>query len=312
MSTSSAAPKELIVQCMVGARIPSMKAGTCTMYLYKNNKDNEEHLAFVYGNKIKSSSLNEVVPGESERDRIIRGASIIAAGHSSFADPLARVHSACFTGETMGSQRCDCADQLDEAMELCSESDHGVVVYLQQEGRGIGLREKLKAYNLIDQGHDTMMANILLGHPADARTYQIATKIFNDLGIKSIKILTNNPDKMLQLQETGIKISERVPMIPKSWREQQQHHNANPVSPSPSKDSSPSSPSSCCDNHEQDFNTTTISATTATKSTTTSGQKRSMSEVDNYIRTKVARMGHMLEIPKEVVSLKPLSTNPSV
>jgi len=133
--------------------------------------------------------------------------------------PLVRIHSECFTGETIGSQRCDCGEQLDEAFRLITMAGRGVVVYLRQEGRGIGLLEKMRAYNLQDLGHDTVTANLMLGHGADMRTYGIAGAILRDLGVANsgVRLLTNNPDKIRQIESEGVSVVERVAMVPRSW-----------------------------------------------------------------------------------------------
>ncbi|GAA5878821.1 hypothetical protein JCM3774_000975 [Rhodotorula dairenensis] len=133
--------------------------------------------------------------------------------------PLVRIHSECFTGETIGSQRCDCGEQLDEAFRLITLAGRGVIVYLRQEGRGIGLLEKMRAYNLQDLGHDTVTANLMLGHGADMRTYGVAGAILRDLGVAQdgVRLLTNNPDKIKQIEGEGVTVAERVPMVPRSW-----------------------------------------------------------------------------------------------
>jgi GTP cyclohydrolase II len=145
--------------------------------------------------------------------------------------PLVRIHSECYTGETAWSARCDCGEQLDEAARLMSlpststspTATGGVIVYLRQEGRGIGLSEKLKAYNLQDLGSDTVEANLLLRHPADARSYGLATSILVDLGCggeRGIRLLTNNPDKVRAVEGPGreIRVRERVAMVLLSWK----------------------------------------------------------------------------------------------
>ena len=150
--------------------------------------------------------------------------ALSAAAHSIYANrssaPLVRIHSECYTGETAWSARCDCGEQLDEAARLMALENNGVVVYLRQEGRGIGLGEKLKAYNLQDLGNDTVQANLLLRHPADARTYGLATAILQDLDQKDIRLLTNNPDKIAAVEGPNkeIRVVERVPMIPLAWK----------------------------------------------------------------------------------------------
>lgn len=205
---------------------------------------------------LRSKSLDEVWGSEeTDMERIVRGAYVGRLGpsfqvaskplarhsqphmHSNSADtlaPLVRIHSECFTGETIGSQRCDCGEQLDEAIRLISEAydtskprdpgaaqqklGRGVIVYLRQEGRGIGLLDKLMAYNLQDMGHDTVSANILLGHLPDARKYDIASAILKDLGVDECRLLTNNPEKMEALEAEGVRVAERVGMVPRVWK----------------------------------------------------------------------------------------------
>jgi GTP cyclohydrolase II len=212
------------------------------LHLYQNSEDNKEHLAIVFGNGIRSRSLDRVREGETEMDRLIRGAYTgrlypgrtssrlpevngkvgCQEGEPRKAAPLVRIHSECYTGETVWSARCDCGEQLDEAARLMSMpgSEGGVIIYLRQEGRGIGLGEKLKAYNLQDLGSDTVEANLLLRHPADARSYGLATAMLVDLGIKDIRLLTNNPDKVRAVEGPNreIVVKERVAMIPLAWR----------------------------------------------------------------------------------------------
>tara|TARA_B100000886_G_scaffold258840_1_gene183769 strand:- start:967 stop:1599 length:633 start_codon:yes stop_codon:yes gene_type:complete len=126
---------------------------------------------------------------------------------------LVRVHSECLTGDAFGSLRCDCGPQLNAAIRQIQEVGWGCIVYLRQEGRGIGLHAKIQAYNLQDKGADTVEANLLLGHPADARDYTIASKIIKAVGIQNVCLLTNNPDKVKQLSLNGTNVSERMPLI---------------------------------------------------------------------------------------------------
>lgn len=126
---------------------------------------------------------------------------------------LCRVHSECLTGDALGSAKCDCGQQYDEAMKRIAENGTGILLYMRQEGRGIGLVNKLKAYELQRQGLDTVEANIVLGFPEDLRKYDKAAEILNDMGIKSIKLMTNNPDKIQKLESCGINVAERVPII---------------------------------------------------------------------------------------------------
>lgn len=125
---------------------------------------------------------------------------------------LVRIHSSCVTGDIFGSLRCDCGAQLEKAMELISNNGCGIILYLFQEGRGIGLINKLKAYKLQEQGFDTVEANLKLGLPVDQRNYQVAAEILKSLGVKSIKLLTNNPDKVEDLEKRGVKVITRVPV----------------------------------------------------------------------------------------------------
>ena len=142
-----------------------------------------------------------------EHTAIIRGDIVGKEG------VVTRVHSECLTGDVMGSQRCDCRDQLLESLKIIENEKEGIVLYLRQEGRNIGLTEKIKAYALQDHGLDTIDANIHLGYQPDERDYGIAANILNNLQVKSIKLLTNNPDKIRQLSDAGITIVERLPLI---------------------------------------------------------------------------------------------------
>lgn len=232
------------VECIVRARIPTVAGTEMFLHLYTNDVDNKEHLAIVFGDNIRSKSLDAPRPGETENDRMVRGAYVgrLYPGRTSSGMPhgqaegseapvsqenrdipLVRIHSECYTGETAWSARCDCGEQLDEAarlMSLPSNKAGGIIIYLRQEGRGIGLGEKLKAYNLQDLGSDTVEANLLLRHPADARSYGLATAMLADLGQKDIKLLTNNPDKIRAVEGPNreIVVRERVEMVPLSWR----------------------------------------------------------------------------------------------
>ncbi len=129
-------------------------------------------------------------------------------------DPvLIRVHSECLTGDVFSSTRCDCGPQLHAALDAIVEKGWGALLYLRQEGRGIGLHAKIQAYHLQDQGADTLDANLMLGHPADARDYAIAANILADLGVEQVNLLTNNPEKVDQLTKHGIQVASRTPLI---------------------------------------------------------------------------------------------------
>ncbi|MBP50977.1 MAG: GTP cyclohydrolase II [Candidatus Thalassarchaeaceae archaeon] len=138
----------------------------------------------------------------------------LTLGEMQGPDPvLVRVHSECLTGDAFGSLRCDCGPQLDAAINMVQEVGWGCILYLRQEGRGIGLHAKIQAYNLQDKGADTVEANLLLGHPADARDYGVASDILSLIGIDSVCLLTNNPDKIGQLVSYGINVEERMPLV---------------------------------------------------------------------------------------------------
>lgn len=127
---------------------------------------------------------------------------------------LVRVHSECLTGDVFGSMRCDCGEQLDAAMAMINEAGAGAIVYLRgHEGRGIGLANKIRAYQLQDQGRDTVQANTDLGLPVDTRDYEAAAQILHHMGVESIRLITNNPSKMTKLKESGIRVVERIPVL---------------------------------------------------------------------------------------------------
>ncbi|ORY29497.1 GTP cyclohydrolase II-domain-containing protein [Naematelia encephala] len=260
---------------------------------------------------------------EEEGD-VLDGMEVVDESDESDILPLVRIHSECFTGETIGSMRCDCGEQLDEALRLIALSQpvpqtststfdalptpassrspspsatatsssqplvpgRGVVIYLRQEGRGIGLLEKIRAYNLQDLGHDTVTANLMLGHGADERKYNVAAEILRDLGLNDgIRLLTNNPEKVEGLAGEGIQISERVGMVPRDWK---CSHS------SPRRVAKDLQGVEAEEVEYEDWRTRRAGV-----GLIGAGAARGP-ELEKYLRTKVERMGHLIDIPDKI------------
>ncbi|WVR03932.1 GTP cyclohydrolase II [Kwoniella sp. DSM 27419] len=282
---------------------------------------------------VRGAYVGRLLPGgEGNKSRIIEEAAEgveedVMMGEEEWQEdddvkPLVRIHSECYTGETIGSMRCDCGEQLDEAMRLialpqslsrelqnhlharvAAQADtlateafptpassrpatpgtqrtvpgRGVVIYLRQEGRGIGLLEKIRAYNLQDLGHDTVTANLLLGHGADERKYDVAAEMLRDLSLASggIRLLTNNPEKVEGLAREGIKVVERVGMTPRDWKCSAQDDEGE-------------------EKEYEDWRTRRAGVGLI------GAGKAKGPELEKYLRTKVERMGHMIDLPRGV------------
>lgn len=184
--------KEQVIFCQSQALLPT-KYGDFEIYAYEHEVSGEHHIALVMG---------EVSEGEPV---------------------LCRIHSECLTGDVFGSKKCDCGQQLDAAMKSIADEGRGILIYMRQEGRGIDLVNKIRAYALQDQGHDTIEANLALGFPADLREYYECKQIFDDLGVSQLRLMTNNPLKVESMNKYGLDIVERIPLQMEAFTEDESY-----------------------------------------------------------------------------------------
>jgi GTP cyclohydrolase II len=175
-------PDKVCVRIVAAAQLPT-RFGAFQIVAFLNNRDQKDHVAIVHGDVV---------------------------GHS---DVPTRLHSECLTGDVMGSLRCDCRDQLEASLQRIAAEPRGVVLYMRQEGRGIGLANKVRAYALQDRGLDTVEANQALGFRDDERDYAVAAHMIRSLGLASVRLMTNNPGKVAQLEQYGVKVSSRIPHL---------------------------------------------------------------------------------------------------
>lgn len=190
-------------QFITSAKLPT-RHGEFDIHIFEN-EDGQEHVMLTVGLPVANQAdvLNQQGTALSQDRQTPKEAPI----------PLIRIHSECLTGDAFSSLKCDCGPQLNSAMQAIQEAGCGAILYLRQEGRGIGLTNKIRAYALQDQGHDTLDANLMLGLPADARVYDMCGPMLAHVGVDSVRLITNNPDKVAYLTEHGINVVERVPLL---------------------------------------------------------------------------------------------------
>ena len=194
-------------QFITSAKLPT-RHGEFDIHIFEND-DGQEHVMLTVGLSVVDQNidvataphLNDVASNQNDDTLAERPI------------PLIRIHSECLTGDAFSSLKCDCGPQLNTAMQAIQETGCGAILYLRQEGRGIGLTNKIRAYALQDQGHDTLDANLLLGLPADARIYDMCGPMLAHIGVDAVRLITNNPDKVAYLTEHGINVIERVPLL---------------------------------------------------------------------------------------------------
>ena len=186
-------------QFITSAKLPT-RHGEFDIHIFEND-EGQEHVMLTVGLPVVDQHMTDSSPSQTDATRAEK------------TIPLIRIHSECLTGDAFSSLKCDCGPQLNTAMQAIQEIGCGAILYLRQEGRGIGLTNKIRAYALQDQGHDTLDANLMLGLPADARIYDMCGPMLAHIGVDAVRLITNNPDKVAYLTEHGINVVERVPLL---------------------------------------------------------------------------------------------------
>ena len=186
-------------QFITSAKLPT-RHGEFDIHIFEND-DGQEHVMLTVGLSVVNQQA-EAAGSQQNNDPLAERPI-----------PLVRIHSECLTGDAFSSLKCDCGPQLNTAMQAIQETGCGAILYLRQEGRGIGLTNKIRAYALQDQGHDTLDANLMLGLPADARVYDMCSPMLAHVGVDAVRLITNNPHKVAYLTEHGIDVVERVPLV---------------------------------------------------------------------------------------------------
>jgi GTP cyclohydrolase II len=197
-------------QFITSATLPT-RHGEFDIHMFEN-QDGKEHVMLTVGLAVVDHGTLESTTLESTT---LESTTPNSEPHKQAEPqvPLVRIHSECLTGDAFSSLKCDCGPQLNAAMQAVQEAGCGAILYLRQEGRGIGLTNKIRAYALQDQGHDTLDANLMLGFPADARTYDMCSAMLAHVGVTEVRLITNNPDKVAYLTEHGIRVVELVPLL---------------------------------------------------------------------------------------------------
>lgn len=191
LETKNASPYKFISK----AKLPTAH-GEFDIHVFEND-EKQEHVMLTCGLPFNKNTNTPVAQKNQAEQK----------------PPLVRIHSECLTGDAFSSLKCDCGPQLNATMKAIQAEGCGAILYLRQEGRGIGLTNKIRAYALQDQGHDTLDANLMLGLPADARTYEMCKPMLDHVGITKLRLLTNNPDKLSYLEDLGFEVVERIPLV---------------------------------------------------------------------------------------------------